>query len=333
MKIPFFCIMVLLFQSAPVVSADKKTIYNDTMITIQSDNDFYFTGRDEDYSFGQRLTIGLPFKKEPKWVMGLVDWFPIGQESKYRRYSITFAQNVFTPKNLKTSEIVADQRPYAGYGYLGVGYSDPADFHTDLFNIAFGGTGDISMAQLTQDTLHGWKGIKNAAGWDNQVGTEPTVMLQFTRLYAGREGSPIGGESWDLTSHINIAIGSPHTHLSKGVTLRFGTGIDREPGGPPMILPQLTPHGDYSAAGGLDFTVFAGIEARVVAYDFSLDGALFASNPHTVDKKWLTGQAYAGVTLYAGKWRLAYTHVVQEKTYKLQARRHSYGSVTVSRYF
>lgn len=303
------------------------------LVSIQTDNDFYFVGRDEDYTFGQRGTLSFPFRKEPDWLMKAVDWFPLGRESKHRRYNMSFGQSVFTPKDVLDPNIIEGERPYAAYMFLGAGYADPSDFHTDLFSINLGVTGDLALGEVAQKALHRTKGSKEPQGWNNQIGTEGTLMMQFVRVFAGREGSRIGGRYWDVTPHAGFSIGTPNTHLMSGVTFRIGTGIDREAGGLPILQPQMAPHDVYDGSQGWAFNIVAGLEARTVLYDYALDGALFAGNPHTVNKKTFTGQAHVGFVVYKGPWRLGYNHVIRAKEYEGQRRRHSYGSITLARYF
>ncbi|WND01990.1 lipid A deacylase LpxR family protein [Temperatibacter marinus] len=315
------------------VAADEKQDFDDFIISIQTDNDFYFSDRDEEYTNGQRLNVSFPFRKEPKWLMKAVDWFPVGEESKFRRYSLTFGQSVFTPRDVSRPDIVITERPYAAYGYLGAGYADPKDFHTDLFNINVGVTGKLALGEAIQKTLHDLKGSKEPQGWVHQHGEELTLMAQFVRMHAGREGSLIGGDYWDVTPHSGFSLGTPNSHLMGGVTFRVGTAIGREAGGLPVLQPQMIVHDIYRSDPSFAFNVVAGIESRLVLYDFSLDGSLFGGNKHTVEKKTFVTQAHLGFVAYYRGWRWGYTHIIESKRYDLQKRRHTYGSITLSRYF
>src|SRR5690606_6337352 len=95
-----------------------------------------------------------------------------------RAFELRFGQEIYTPENTWSSELVADERPYAGwsYGALALQGERPASTGRrvgfDSVALEVGVVGPASLAERTQTLLHREKEVAMPRGWDHQLGNE-----------------------------------------------------------------------------------------------------------------------------------------------------------------
>ena len=78
---------------------------------------------------------------------------------------------------------------------------------------------------------------------------------------------------------------------------------------------------------------FAGVDGRVVGHNIFLDGNSFDDDGPDVDKKYLVGDAVAGVAFTLNNYRLSYTANYRTKEFDGQPDDTFFGSLTLTSRF
>jgi len=307
------------------------------LISIQFENDFFGGGTDRHFTHGTRiecLTKPLP------WIAKAADklpWFssekalPGPDEALKGRASFSVGQSIFTPEDTKTSELVLDDRPYAGWLYVGFGIvANQGSRRYDKLELELGMVGPNSYAEEVQTYWHSLLGLQVPQGWDNQLDNEPGGALYYeqSRRY---DRKALQGVTTDVIPYFGGCLGNVYTYAAAGFTVRLGSNLEDD-FGPPRIRPSLPGSAFFRAERGFNWYVFAGVEGRAVLYNIFLDGNAFTDS-HSVDKKPLVGDAQVGLVLQWNRFRISYTQIFRTKEFYGQDRGDLFGSLSLSSYF
>lgn len=107
----------------------------------------------------------------------------IGKEEIEGNVTVTLGQSMFTPRDRTRTDLIVEDRPYAGWTYLGFGYNTRSSYRLDSFEINLGVVGPWSRAKQSQDLIHRARGISQFEGWANQLGNEFGAQVVFERKY------------------------------------------------------------------------------------------------------------------------------------------------------
>jgi len=306
--------------------------------TFQIENDL-IANADRNYTSGVRIGWTSPaLRNQLQWVGDALEWiYPFDADAD-ARVGIHLGQSIYTPEDLSKSNLIEDDRPYAGWLYIGVTLNAEADqeiltmpFDTlDKLELDLGMVGPASLAEQTQRFVHKYSDSPDPKGWDNQLDNEPGVVLMFERNWRSPAhdfgGLPVEA---DFIPTAGVSLGNVNTSASVGSILRFGQGLEVDYG-PPLIQPNLAgvTYIDRVEAG-YAWYIFGGFGGTFVARNIFLDGNTF-SDSHSVDKKLLVGSATAGLAVAWRGARLALTHVWRTKEFDGQDQPDRFGSLSVS---
>jgi lipid A 3-O-deacylase len=313
------------------------------------DNDL-FANSDRDYTNGVKMAWSSPnlrsFQDDPclpSWLQKVGQVFDsiypirIGKEEIEGNVTVTLGQAMFTPRDRARADLIVEDRPYAGWTYLGFGYNTRSSYRLDSFEVNMGVVGPWSRAKQTQDFVHRVRAIDKFNGWSNQLGNEFGAQLVFERKYRldffdhEKSRTSFGV---DLIPHAGISLGNVATYANVGFEVRAGWGLPDDFGTSP-----IRPAGDNSAPrakqGGAQFTrdfgahVFISTDARAVARNIFLDGNTIRDS-HSVDKKPLVADVAAGVAFNVKKYKIAFVRVFRTREFAGQPTTPRYGSITIS---
>jgi hypothetical protein len=243
---------------------------------------------------------------------------------------------MFTPADPVPTALIEDDRPYAGWLYLGFGYHARSRLRMDSLELNLGVVGPSSLAEEAQNFIHDLRGFDRFNGWDNQLSDEPGVQLiyELKRQLLPDCILPVGMEC-DLIGHTGFSLGNVATYLNAGGEFRLGWDIPADFG-----TSSLRPGGSNSAPssrwdprlrdlpfGGIH--AFVSLDGRLVGRDITLDGNTF-ENSHSVDKRYLVGDAAVGVSGLFYGFKLSFARVFTSEVFEGQDDPHTYGSVTLS---
>ena len=308
------------------------------VISIQFENDFFGGGTDRHFSHGTRIEcLTAPIQ----WMTDAADKVPWFRSERARsnpkdelkaRASFSLGQNIYTPEDTTATQLIAEDRPYAGWLYMGFGLvANQGTKRYDQLELEIGMVGPYSFAEDVQTFWHSLLGLQVPQGWDNQLKNEPGVVLYYeqTRRF---ERQNIGwGLDADVLPHFGGALGNVFTYGAVGVTLRIGSGLEDD-FGPPRIRPSLPGSAYFLPGKGFNWYLFAGLEGRAVLYNIFLDGNTFKDS-QSVDKKPFVGDLQAGLVFQWNRFRITYTQIFRTKEFDGQDDGDIFGSVSLSYQF
>ncbi|MGF1592586.1 MAG: lipid A deacylase LpxR family protein [Kiloniellaceae bacterium] len=310
------------------------------IITAQFSNDI-FGGSDRHFTHGTRFSALSPDDYVPDIIERAGKALPLFPQDGNLRVTYSLGQEIFTPERIEERALIEDDRPYAGWTYLGVGMISENGDRLDNLELNVGMIGPASLADKTQIEYHKLIGVQVPEGWDNQLHNEPGVVLYYERkwrnLWQAKEGElPLLGEiplldelAFDVTPHLGGALGNVYTYGAGGLTLRVGDVLPNDYG-PPRLRPALPGSDYFRPDGSFGWYLFAGAEGRVVLRNIFLDGNTFRDS-HSVDKRPLVLDLQAGVAVMLGeRVRLAYTHLWRSKEFREQDGFGQFGTLSLS---
>lgn len=306
------------------------------VFTIQYENDV-LAGTDRHYTNGIRLSYTSPgLRRQIPWAADALEWlypFDPGADARLR---VSFGQSMFTPDDIEVSELIVDDRPYAGWLYAGLALS--VDAHQDLFGtqydsqdtleVELGVVGPASLAEETQKFVHEIINSPEPKGWDNQLHNEPGLLIVLERKL---RTPPLtwGGLQADAIPSATVSLGNIETSAGIGSVFRVGQGLQVD-FGPPMIRPNVAGRTYFERAERkFNWYVFVGAEGRFVARDIFLDGNTFRDS-HSVDKKNLVGTLQAGVAASYENVRLTFSYIARSLEFDDQESAARYGAISLS---
>jgi hypothetical protein len=292
----------LLIAAAPAgVRADDGQ-----RLSVIEENDSLFFESDEHYTQGLRIAwLGPDVEKGSGWnepfdlLGGLLPVFAAGEAARSRRYALSFGQSFFTPEVLTADPPDPDDRPYAGWLYLGADMLQDTDRRMlEHLELQVGVVGPAALGKQVQRQWHELISGTEPEGWDSQLENEPGIVLSYERKWrftlAGDRGSGV-----DLIPELGGSLGNVFTYGEAGVMLRIGSNLQADYG-PARIRPALSGT-DYFNRDYLDgeFGIygFIGAQGRAVARNIFLDGNSFRSGP-SVDKEPLVADLQAGFSVF-----------------------------------
>jgi len=308
------------------------------IISIQFENDFFGGGTDRHFSHGTRIECLTPPLQVITDAADRLPWFTT-EKARSRagndleaRVSFSLGQNIYTPEDTATSQLIKDDRPYAGWLYLGFGLvANQGARRYDKFELEIGLVGPYSFAEDVQTFWHSLFGLKVPNGWNNQLANEPGAVLYYEQTRRFEKEDVCFGLNADVLPHFGGALGNIFTYASAGITFRIGTNLSDD-FGPPRIRPSLPGSAYFHPERGFNWYLFAGLEGRAVLHNIFLDGNTFKES-HSVDKKYLVGDLQAGLVVEWNRFRITYTQIFRTKEFDGQDRGDIYGSLSLSYHF
>ena len=317
----------------------KKTF--DTF-TLYWENDL-FAGTDSEYTNGILFSWSTPYLTNnkngshmPDWSYWVINRLPfVNDPMALRAASLSFGQLIFTPEDIQASQLIEDDRPYAGYLYLGSGFNSVLENQLSTWQFNAGIVGPASLAQQTQDLVHNLLGIPKAQGWDNQLKNEPTIEAIFETKWRVLFSQNPSGFGYDFIPHLGARIGNVAIYANGGAELRMGWFVPYNFGSC-GIRPgcEINPAFNHDQSGDFRRTkfsihLFTMLDSRLVLRDIFLDGNTFKDS-HSVEKEYFVADLMVGIAFHYKRLKFSYAYTFRSKEFKLQKDPHAFGSLSVS---
>ena len=311
--------------------------------TLYTENDKYFAGTDQNYTNGLKLSalstdlrsftddsVPKPIRSLSRVLGGLItDDLPY-------KLGLSFGQNIYTPENTAATALIPNDRPYAAWLYVGVAfqvYHPPATedglARLDVFEVTAGVVGPAALGREFQNGFHNLINVAEANGWDNQIENEPGLNLVYERKYRFSTAGARTGWGADFIPHAGLSLGNIFTYANAGFEVRAGYSLPADFGSN-----LIRPSGDSNSLRRAPFNVFlfAAADGRAVARDITLDGNTFRDS-HSIDKKHVVADLYAGLGLGTRHWQLTYAQTYRTIEYVGQPQRSVFGSLSLSFFY
>jgi hypothetical protein len=338
-----YMVFLLLLGIAPLFyleSAEGKEKLGAFSLYFEND---LFADTDQNYTNGMKLSLISPdltgyaeSGKLPEWSLPLIRLLPfINKPGFQRNVALCIGQNMYTPEDISREDLIEDDRPYAGWAYLGIAFHSKNERRLDTMEFQLGIVGPASGAEQAQKFVHKLRDIQRPNGWDNQLKNEPGLAIIYERKLRLLQGGASGVPGFDVIAHLGGTLGNVYTYANAGMEARagwnipmdFGDSIIRPAGDTNAPASALDPH--LSGKPGFSLYAFSSVGGRVVLRDIFLDGNTFTDS-HSVDKKYFVAGVCAGVSLIIHRFKLSYAHVFHTKEFYGQKDNHSFGSITLS---
>lgn len=328
-----FAALFILWSSQGVASP------NDTpTLQLRLDNDLLGgLEQDQGYSHGVLLQWGsasLPMPCatcEPTKIDRYLGWLQPEQFDNHRLF-FHVRQMLFTPKDRDASELVLDDRPFAGALMLGGSYATRYQQYLRVTELQLGLVGPDTKSKEFQHAWHDSFGVDRFRGWRHQLSNEP--VLQFTHEQRLRPWRYSIGGHWrtDAIYHAGLSVGNFATYANMGAEWRIGVRLPDD-----MGSSALRPVGDNLSSSSATSEAWRGhffvaLDGRWVVRDITLDGNTFQRS-HRVDKRSFVADIGYGLAVEKGHWRLAFSRYHRSREFDGQKETPVYGSVSVARRF
>ncbi len=341
-----FFALLLLLSSPNNVAANPLSEDDAWTASLFFENDL-FGDTDQNYTNGIKLSLASPDLsrfEDAEYFGGWIDlWDNLipfihegkGSENVQKSVVVSLGQKIFTPQDIQQTTLILDDRPYAGWLFIGTALHTKTFNRLDSVELQLGMVGPASLAENAQNFVHKTRRIDTAKGWDNQLDNEPAFALIYEQKRRFRPIEFFDKWGFDVISHAGLALGTVYTYGNVGAEARFGWNIPADFG-----TSLIRPGGDTNAPidssdprlsvqGGFSIHAFAAITGRVVLRDIFLDGNTF-SESHEIEKKNLGGDLIIGTSAVVRGVKFSYAQVFRTREFVGQAASHNFGSISVS---
>lgn len=327
-----FSLILYVFSAQHVIAFDVlMDSVKEEYWSIQLENDFFARSGDRYYTHGtevSRTVIG----DRAQWLEDVATFLWVfDSDGEVNGINYRIGQKIFTPDDIESTDLVVNDRPYAGYLYISAAILSSVSQKTNievgnLFEVTLGIVGPSAKAEEVQSGFHDLIGIDKANGWDNQLNDELALGVSYTRFW--KQVNPIGTLNYGMTPHINLVLGNVYTYAATGIMFRFGTHLNNDLA-PPNIRPGFPGLSLFQPNLQSNWYFFAGMEGRAVARNIFLDGNTF-SDSHSVDKKPLVADFQYGFVFRTGKMRFSISNMIRSKEFEGQQDETRFGAVNIS---
>ena len=301
-------------------------------INFYFENDV-FLHSDSDYTDGSCFSV-LMYRPdaEAEWLG--IPFMEASEKINFISFSLT--QQIFTPDDLTRSDLIEEDRPYAGWLYFEMGLYQSSPTDLDSLMMQVGILGPASRMEQMQHAIHRILGSEIPRGWDNQLNNEVGVQLNYEHKWR-YVPEPVWGIESSLIPFIGGELGNISIRANAGALMRVGWNVPEDfgsrviNGGSENGIPVrrkclFTPSIPWS------FTLHLSAGGSLVARDIFLDGNTFRDS-HSVEKKHLKGYGSVGFSGRYKNFSLDYINTYYTREFKTEDEGHSIGSVIFSYIF
>lgn len=340
----------LVLSSAPALAADPcppppAWPQDPAYLGLRMDNDaFGNASQDHGYSNGLALAWTSPDLATasdpaclPLLVRGVDRVLRRAHPGRFEQQHavLGISHGIYTPDDKTRSDLIEDDRPYAGVLLLSVGYIARGGDQLQATHLRLGMVGPSAKGQEVQNAVHRVIDVRRAQGWAHQLRDEPLLQVVHERMRRWRPGAAAsaGGWGWDAIGHAGGSLGNFATHANTGIELRAGWRLPDDFGSNP-----LRPAGEHTGARGdgadgrWAWHGFVSFEARAVLHDITLDGNT-GKPSHSVERKPLVTDLGYGLVARRGRWKVVLAQYQRSREFEGQLEPPSFGSLSVSRAF
>jgi hypothetical protein len=294
--LPLFCALIAAVSSR-VLASEQPTI------TLAFDNDAVF-GVDQDYSNGIFVAYTSATINTPSILTPLS--LSVSGAASLDKLELVIGHKIWTPADIKSSEPVANDRPYAGYFYSEFNFISLSPRQTQRFNVTLGVTGERSLAEQSQKLVHSITGSDEPNGWQYQIddgvvgsiGYLTHFNLSRNNLFVNTGGDNTGvnrpeinsseinrseinrpevkstglnNTEFEISNISEVNIGGFRSDIASGIMLRWGRDLSNNMGAAGISTEHPFRPGMIGASNSAWF-VFTGIEGRYRFNDVTIEG-------------------------------------------------------------
>ena len=276
-----------------------------TWFTVVWENDF-IVNDDSGYTNGLSFSWGYgPYQefsqdKLPGWIYAMARHLP-GSNNPRKTHAVGYqvGQDMYTPADIKTEDLIEDDRPYAGLLLWSVNLHSFDQTIADRYRLTLGLVGPLSGAEQVQKAIHTVIGVNQPQGWEHQLGNEPVFKVSLERLMRLHVGKFIGDTEYDIIGLSAIDAGTLRSEMGAGFGFRFGKELARSfPTASALPGRNINP---LSGSLKREWHAFLNVYGRYVFNDITIDGNTFKDS-HSVTLKNEQALLALGAAYNAATW-------------------------------
>lgn len=291
MKLLILLLTLSLFSFAEDASNDKKEDIKKTdkqvgdAIAVYIENDTRSLGgpgSDQAYTNGFKFSYVYAENKIPSWARSTVEKYKVLDEKNPDATKINLAMSlghqIYTPNNLGETQLITNDRPYAGWLYLGFSANLKEKLSAQYFELDVGMVGPSALGKQVQNTVHDMIPKQRGMGWQNGLNDEPTLQLYYQKRFKIIENRNV-----DLLPFYGAGLGNVLIGAHIGAIVRIGSDLLDDFG---PSRPSSNDGDSFISPMNLDepknfsYYAFASARGNLVARNIFLDGNTFQSSHH-----------------------------------------------------
>ncbi|KYG63961.1 hypothetical protein AZI86_14220 [Bdellovibrio bacteriovorus] len=324
----FVSLTALAQQQKPQEPPAPKT-YGESF-TVFVDNDSRNVGgpnADQGYTNGLRFAYVWGEDQQPEWMPDIP-----GFKDARSNYGISLAQQIYTPDDTQRTDLIPDDRPYAGYLYVGLTAVSRTKTQYHSWELDIGVVGPSAMGEKVQNNFHDWIQNPRAQGWEHQLKDEPTLELSYIqKLRFYEQESMWSGRYFDVIPEGGAEIGNVKIDAHMGAMVRFGLRLPDDFG--PSNLSSVGGDALDLKFGNVDLPWraygFMGVRGRAVIRNIFLDGNTFKDS-HRVKKYPFIGETEIGYAIQVSHWVYSWRFITLTPEFEENSEFDSYASLALS---
>lgn len=337
-------ILVLFFLPQTSPASEEKARRSDTL-TVYVENDlFAFDKHDRYYTHGTKISWishDLSNYRDlaviPSWIHRFIERMPfVNDPGNQRTVSFSLGQSIYTPEDKDRSDLISDDRPYAGLSYLGLGLHSKSRRHMDTLEFDIGVVGRHSYAEKLQKEVHRRIDSPSPKGWAHQLHDEPIVNVYIEHKWKALQIISQEGLGIDCIPHLGAAVGNAYTGINLGGQIRLGWNIPND-FGTFLIRPgseSSAPVDDqdprfFDRFRRFGIHLFLAVNGYAVARNILLDGNTFEKS-HSVEKKPIVVNFVGGIGMIIHRYKITYSYVYRTKEFESQKSEQHFGAISIS---
>lgn len=302
MFFPLICALWLLslFFTGSVNAAEPVYRFDwENDIVVQDDggytNGFMFSWRYEQEGYSA-----------PQWLQAISRYLPETQDSRFnQRITYQLSHEIYTPDDLESSDLIADDRPYAGLAYWSTQWLSESPQMSNSYTLKIGAVGPITGAELVQKGVHFVTASADPMGWQHQLNNELVFNVENARSYRLSAGTLMRDLAWETRGFSGAKLGTIQSDVSAAIGVNIGQGL----------------------ASGWRWLLYVNVGARYVFNDITLDGNYF-SESHSVTLIPQRLEANVGALMESNRYQLGFSLFETTQNFEEREEDSAFGTFT-----
>lgn len=304
----------------------------DGIATLTWENDM-FSNSDGQYTngigFNYATPLGSRFKEEdtPSLIYWLIkDTNYATGSGKRRGVSYGFGQAMFTPEDITQSDLITDDRPYAGLLIWSTTLISFDNLLSDRISFTLGLVGPASFAEDVQKSIHDVTGSDAPLGWEHQLNNEPVFRVEREALFRAFEIEVNSSFGMDFLTFASLGVGTLRSDAEAGISVRIGHSLDQTY---PHFSSFPVRNPNYLSGKSAHWQFFASRAKSYTFNDITLDGNNFTDS-HSVDLINDRMFSVLGISMGFQSWSIMLSYQESTRAFKTQSESANYGALSIS---
>jgi hypothetical protein len=302
-------------------------LYSETLeiknITFITENDADFRN-DNDYTYGSELGA-LFYRKDLSNSFLHIPFTDYKNQDNYLSFS--YAQKIYTPKDLEAATLISDDRAYAGYMYIKSSLHQASQDSLQSLSLQLGMVGPATKMDKVQEVIHSLIGSDDPQGWKYQLKNEFIMQLN----YSHKEYMELS-ETIALIPEYGFELGNASTKIYAMTFLRWGENLPEDYGSTQISntnYNKVPRRLNQKYLNRWSYCFNFSFKGNLIARDIFLDGNSFRDS-HSVEKNIFVAEVGYGFSLNYEKFSIEYLRKHLSDAFKTQERYPNYGSLVCS---